>query len=33
VTIPRMAHALPAAILPNLADAILAHTTAAEHAT
>jgi pimeloyl-ACP methyl ester carboxylesterase len=33
VTIPRMAHALPAAILPNLANAILAHTTAAERAT
>jgi pimeloyl-ACP methyl ester carboxylesterase len=32
VTIPRMAHALPAAILPDLADAILAHTTTAEHA-
>lgn len=30
VTMPRMGHALPAAILPNLADAILAHTTAAE---
>jgi pimeloyl-ACP methyl ester carboxylesterase len=29
-TIPQMAHALPTAILPNLADAILAHTTAAE---
>jgi len=28
-----MAHALPAAILPSLADAILAHTTAAKHAT
>jgi pimeloyl-ACP methyl ester carboxylesterase len=33
VTIPRMGHALPAAILPHLADAILAHTTAAEPAT
>lgn len=32
VTIPRMAHALPAAILPDLADAILAHTTTAERA-
>jgi pimeloyl-ACP methyl ester carboxylesterase len=33
VTIPRMAHALPAAILPNLADAILAHTATAEPAS
>jgi pimeloyl-ACP methyl ester carboxylesterase len=33
VTIPLMGHALPAAILPNLADAILGHTTAAELAT
>jgi hypothetical protein len=27
-----MGHALPAAILPNLADVILAHTTTAEPA-
>jgi pimeloyl-ACP methyl ester carboxylesterase len=33
VTIPLMGHALPAAILPNLADVILAHTTTAEPAT
>jgi pimeloyl-ACP methyl ester carboxylesterase len=33
VTIPLMGHALPAAILPTLAVAILAHTTAAERAT
>jgi pimeloyl-ACP methyl ester carboxylesterase len=30
VTIPLMGHALPAAILPDLADAILAHTTTVE---
>ena len=29
VTIPRMGHALPAALLPTLADAILAHTSRA----
>jgi pimeloyl-ACP methyl ester carboxylesterase len=32
VTIPRMGHALPAAIVPALADAILAHTTNLSHA-
>ena len=32
VTIPRMGHALPTAILPALADAILAHTTQAARA-
>jgi pimeloyl-ACP methyl ester carboxylesterase len=30
VTIPRMGHALPSAVLPALADAILAHTAEAE---
>jgi pimeloyl-ACP methyl ester carboxylesterase len=32
VTIPRMGHALPAAVLPALADAILTHTTDSAHA-
>jgi pimeloyl-ACP methyl ester carboxylesterase len=32
VTIPRMGHALPAATVPALADAILAHTTNLSHA-
>jgi pimeloyl-ACP methyl ester carboxylesterase len=32
VTIPRMGHALPAAVLPALADAILTHTTEVAHA-
>ncbi len=31
-TIPRMGHALPSAVLPPLADAILAHAAAAEAA-
>ena len=30
VTIPRMGHALPSGVLPELADAILAHTTEAD---
>jgi pimeloyl-ACP methyl ester carboxylesterase len=32
VTVPRMGHALPAAVLPSLAEAILAHTAAADPA-
>jgi pimeloyl-ACP methyl ester carboxylesterase len=33
VSVPRMAHALPAAVLPELAEAILAHTAAADART